>query len=51
MLGDEDSRVLPVMAKALMLPVATSDLKLDDGSIIKSICPASRSCMAGALPR
>ena len=49
--GEEERRVLPVTAKGLMLAVATSDLKLDYGSIMKSICPANRSCIAGALPR
>ncbi len=49
--GDDGSRVLPVIAKGLTLPAPTSDLKFDDGSIMKSICSARRSCMAGALPR
>jgi len=35
--GDDGSRVRPVMAKGLTLPAAISDLKLDDGSIMKSI--------------
>ena len=49
--GDEGSRALPVTAKGLTLPAASSDLKFDDGSIMKSICPDSRSCIAGPLPR
>ena len=49
--GDDGSRVLPVTANGLTLPAATSDLKFDAGSIMKSICPANRSCIAGALPR
>ena len=35
--GDEGSRVVPVMAYGLMLPVAISDLKFEAGSIMKSI--------------
>ena len=49
--GDDGSRALPVMANGLTLPAPSSDLKFDDGSIMKSICPASRSCIAGPLPR
>src|SRR6266851_1963930 len=49
--GDDGSRVLPVMAYGLTLPAPTSDLKFDDGSIMKSICSASRSCIDGQLPR
>ena len=35
----------------LTLPACTCDRKFDDGSIMKSICPATRSCAAGPLPR
>jgi hypothetical protein len=44
-------RVFEATAKALMLPARTKDWKLDDGSIIRSICPATRSWVAGPLPR
>src|SRR3984957_9960169 len=50
-LGDDGNRVLPVTAIGLMLLVAISDLKLDDRFLMKLICPARRSCIAGALPR
>src|SRR6267142_6505517 len=36
--GDDGSRALPVIAYGLTLPAPTSDLKFDDGSIMKSIC-------------
>ena len=51
MSGDDGSRDLPVIANGLTLLAPSSDLKFEDGSIMKSICPASRSCIAGALPR
>src|SRR5450432_265584 len=49
--GDDDSRVRLVMAKGLTLPAPSSARKFDAGSIMKSICSASRSCIAGELPR
>ena len=51
MSGEDFSRALPVIANGLTLPAASSARKFDDGSIMKSICPESRSCIAGPLPR
>ena len=49
--GTDESRAVPVTAKGLTLPLPSSARKFDAGSIMKSICSASRSCIAGALPR
>ena len=51
MSGDDFSRAFPVTAIGFTLPAASSARKFDDGSIMKSICPATRSCIAGPLPR
>src|SRR4029450_9631278 len=43
--GEDFSRVLLVTANGLALPAASIERKLDDGSIMKSIWPESRSCI------
>ncbi len=49
--GAAEMRFWPVTAKALMLPMRTCGSEFAAGSIMKSICSAIRSCMAGAAPR
>ncbi len=51
MFGADGSRACPVTANGLRLPVPSWERKFDDGSIMKSIWPPSRSCNAGPLPR
>ena len=44
-------RALAGTAMARIVPAFTCAVKLDDGSIIMSICPAIMSCTAGPSPR
>jgi len=51
MFGAEGMRLLPVTAYALIVPARTCGSAVTGSAAIISICPATKSCIAGPEPR